>query len=894
MKEQKNSKPPALANWLVSKFINEALLEEFFGDLKEIYEDRITTKGKFYAKCMYWVDTLHLLMGFTSFNLFKTQSNPTIMYKHYLLISGRNLLRNKVYSIINVLGLAVGMGVCLTISQYVYFELSFDRFHDNYQNTYRILIDKTQKGGDRIYASTTYGIGPSAKETIPEIKEYVRRTGSGKTVVANPDNNDPFYNDSLHVISVDASFLQVFNFPLKLGNKESVFDKKSNIVITGKAARKYFGADNPIGKTLIVGGQEKENFTVSGVFEELPINSHLQFEALVSMGNELGPAVDSYKNREAWERESYVTYITLEESADLEVVHKKLDQLIARHRGPENADNALLQPVADIHLKTGSLADDYLEGTNGNIQNVQFFSIVAIFTLFIAWVNYINLSTARSIHRAKEVGVRKSIGAFRKQLISQFMMESVSINLVAAILSLGIAFSALPVLSSIIGRELPFSFLQVPMFWVCFLVVILSGALLSGLYPAFVLSAFKPISMLGSNMITQPGKVNMRRGLIVFQFLTSLLLIAGTYLVYKQITFMKSQELGVDMEKILVLRGPRPILDSTERANLRSTLQTFKTEVARHHSISSVACSESVPAVGHYREDGFRKLDEPVSANQYGRIVDGDLDFPRIYDFELIAGSSFTQEMSNWNGYVIINEEAVRIFGFNSPEEAIQKTIIRVRDIDVVRPYKVIGVVKNFHWHSLRDAHMPYLFCFSPNADNYISLTMNLSNIQESLAYIEKTYKSVFPGKAFRYFFLEDAFNRQYQADVQFGNLFLTFTLLAIFIACVGLFALVSYSATLRIKEFGIRKVFGAGISNIMMLLSREYIILLLIAAVMAIPAIIHYGGSWLENYAFRIDIGFDVFIIPTLFLVLISFLTVGYRTYSTAKASPVESLRKE
>ncbi|MDN5211339.1 ABC transporter permease [Fulvivirgaceae bacterium BMA12] len=898
MKDDRKSKPPLLANWLASKFINEALLEEFFGDLKEIYEERIATRGKFYAKCMYWIDTLHLMIGFTSFNLFKTQNNPTIMSKHYLIISIRNLSRNKAYSIINILGLAVGMGVCLTIFQYVYFELSHDRFHNNFENTFRITLDENKNGMDNLRATTTFALGPSAKETIPEIKEYVRIHRQDDATVINPDKNEPFKELARDMLFVDKTFLQVFNFPLKLGSKESVFDNKFNIVITEKTARKYFGTDNPIGKTLKVGGEfSPGDFIVSGVLEELPINSHLQFEFLLPLEHLLEFAnFGMFKNSDGWSRNYFMTYVIIDESANLDLVREKLDQLIVKYKGKRNSNKNVvekvgLQPLSDIYLNSDVYSRSGYVINKGDVQNIQFFSIIAVFILFIAWVNYINLSTARSMYRAKEVGVRKSIGAFRRQLISQFMIESVLLNLIAALLSIGIAFSTLPVLSQIIGKELEMNVLEIPLFWAGFSVVIIFGALLSGSYPAFVLSAFKPVSMLGANKTVRAGKISLRKGLITFQFLISLLLISGTYLVYKQITYMKNQELGLDMEKILVLDGFDKLMDSTGIA----TIQAFKTEVTRHSSISSVATSAKIPGKGYHQEVSIRKVGAPESENKNSSVFWQyiGIDFPETYDFEFVAGSSFTQDQSNRNDGLglIINEEAVRVYGLVSPEKAIQEKLIISGKPRAIR---IVGVVKDFHWHSLREAYTPYLFGFNPRRVNHISLKINLSNIQESIAYIKSTYKAFFPDNAFEYFFLEDEFNKQYQADVQFGNLFLAFTALAIFIACIGLFALVSYSATLRIKEIGIRKVLGASIGNLMILLSKEYFTLLLIAAILAAPAIIYWGGSWLENYAFRINMGIDLLMIPTLTLLFISLLTVSHRTYSTAKTNPVDSLRKE
>lgn len=443
----------------------------------------------------------------------------------------------------------------------------------------------------------------------------------------------------------------------------------------------------------------------------------------------------------------------------------------------------------------------------------------------------------------------------------------------------------LPVLADIVNRELDLTLFKLPMFWVWFLIMIAFGTLLSGLFPAFVLSSFKPISMLGANKVGTSGNFNLRKGLITFQFTISLFLISGTYLVYKQITFMKSQEMGMEIEKILVLKGPEVNLN---QSNLESTLQSFTEKVADHHSIAAVAASTSVPGKGYNTGIAIRKLGAPASADKFGRVVFAGFDLPIAYNLEFIAGKSPTHDMLNGEqGVVVINEEAVRAFELGSAENAIHEKLYYKKDT-----FLIAGVVKNFHWHSLVDAHTPYLFEFYNDCTSYFSFRINLSNIPESLTHIESIYNSFFPGNAFDCFFLEDEFNKQYRSDVQFGNLFFAFTILSIFIACTGLFALVSYSATLKIKEIGIRKVMGASVSNLMMLLSKEYLIPLSAANVLAIPAIIYWGHAWLDEYAFRTDMGIELFVIPGLLLIVISFLTVSYRTYTTARTNPVESLR--
>ena len=888
MEGNKKKKTPALANWLASKFINEGLLEEFFGDLKEIYEDRISTKGRFYAKLMYWVDVLHLVIGFTSFNLFKGQNNPTIMHKHYLIIAIRNLARTKVYSIINILSLAVGMGVCLTICQYIYFELSYDQFHINNKNIYRIITEESNGELNKTYPKTAYALGVSAVKEIPEITQYVRKERCNRgAIVTNPVNRNIFHEEVNDLLFVDKSFFQVFNFPLKQGNREALFEDKYSIVITQNAARKYFGLDDPIGKTLNINGPPSPgDYTVTGVLEDLPLNSHMQFDFLMPMENYLeygwGGAV---KKQDGWNGFEVVTYLTLDESADPDLVCKKLNRLVDQHKqeGSTSHEKVILQPVADIYMKSDIYSDAGYLNSTGNMQNIRIFSLISFFILFIAWVNYINLSTAQSMQRIKEVGVRKAIGAFRMQLIGQFIFESVLVNLISAILSIGLAYLALPVLNGIIGKEFGLSMLQDPMFWIWFSSIILLGSLLSGLYPAFVLSSFKPISMLGLNKASGIGSVNLRRGLIVFQFLTSLLLTAGTYLVYRQTTFMKNQELNIDIEKIMVLRTQQINLDEKEAT---ANFQSFRNEIIDHHAISAITSSRVTP--GQFGVNSYRTSEQSENSTPYTRSIFAGLYFPETYGLKFIAGNTFTEDRQE--GEAIINEASLRAFGFESPENAIhQKLFTGDRQITIV------GVVENFDWHSLKESYTPYVIeVINLRSHPYISVRMNMNNIPEQLAHIEAAFHSFFPDQPFDYFFADDAFNRLYQSEVQFGKIFFSFTTLAVFIACIGLFALASYSAALRVKEFGIRKVLGASTNNLMMLLSREHLALISIAVILSIPAILYWAKMWLENYALRIEIGIDLFIIPALVLVFVSFLAVSHRTYSTAKTNPAESLRKE
>ena len=816
------------------------------------------------------------------------------MILHYFKIAVRNLLRDKFFSLINILGLAVGMGVCLLIYQYIHFELSYDRFHVNAQNTYRVtqtIIQNGEETGEKVYA--TYALGPRSKEMVPEIESFVRiHLQEEGPVVINPENNAMFQEDN--VWHVDDSFLQMFDFQLKYGDRGSALKEKYQLVITEQAATKYFGDSDPVGKTLKFSlGSLSGDFVVKGVLKTLPTNSHLQFDFLLPIKHLLENS-SQYKETSGWGWNNFVTYITINEATDPDMLCEKFDRVINTHVGERLAKSNKklktgLQPLVDIHLKSKYKMD--IARNNGNMQDVRFFSIIAIFILFMAWVNYINLSTARSILRAKEVGIRKAIGALRKQLIGQFMMGSFLINFMAAMLAVGLALLLLPTLNSIIGKEIPFNALQNPEFWGWFSIIIILGTILSGLYPALVLSAFRPVSMLKSNKVWGRKGFSLRKGLIVFQFLISVLLISGTYLVYKQITFMKNKDLGIDMEKILVLNGPRVVLETlqTEGATLGSKYQVFKNKATGHYSVSSVSAIGTIPGKGYMWNGDIRRLGEPQESGRKGNMVIVDTDFTSTYEFEFLAGEKVKEDILD-DKWVIINEQGVKVFGLGSPEDALHEHLIN----NVGDTLEVAGVVKNVHWSSLRDAHTPILFVLNNEYGAYFSIKMALWNIPETMAHLESAFHAVFPNDPFHYFFLDDDFNRQYQSDLQFGNLFSAFAILAIFIATLGLFALVSFSATLRVKEIGIRKVLGAGIPGLMILLSREYIILLLTANLIAVPVILSGSKAWLDNYAFRIGIGFELFLVPALVLIVISLLTVTYRTYATANANLIKSLRTE
>lgn len=877
-----------IADRLFRWFCHPDYYAEIQGDLEEIYQ-RDAAQSEQSARWKYLWRVLGLFRPSLIRNFPAHLLTRPAMLRHYLRLSTRVLLRHKLYTVINILGLAVGMGVCLLIYQYVDFELSYDRFHPDAERSYRLTQTVTRNGeqqGTGIY--TTYALGPRGEEIIPEIEAMVRiRPDKVGMVVTNPDRHEPRQENGIWY--VDSSFFRLFNFPLRYGNQESALANQYGMVITEPVAKKYFGSENPVGKTLsISAGSLSGDFTVTGVLQPLPTNSHLQFDFLLPMRFLLehwGP----YQRDGGWGWDDLVTYVTLNKSANLDEVSEKFNQVIATHVGEELAESSTkwtigLQALTDIHLKSDFPED--LASDPGSKQHVRFFTIIGLFILIVAWINYINLSTARALHRAKEVGVRKSVGARKTQLIGQFMVESALINGLAVILALGIALLALPVLNSIIGKELTLDALHQPTFWGAAALVVVLGTLLSGLYPAFVLSSFNPVRVLKSAVASGQG-LSVRKGLITFQFLISMLLIAGTYLVYRQVTFMKNQDLGFDIEKIVVINGPRVAINSG-RAVLYSKYRTFKSEAVNHSTVSAVSMTSQIPTRGYMGESTARKLGEPENAKKVGYAVIVDTSFTDAYDIAFLARKGFPNEIVPYR-WLIINEEAVDAFGLGLPEEAVGEKLLVFGDTS-----EILGVVKNLHWSSLKDARRPILFSLDNEYGAYFSVKMNLSDIPATIAHIEAAYQSTFPDDPFSYFFLDDSFNQQYQADMQFGNLFSAFSALAIFIACIGLFALVSYSATLKTKEIGIRKVLGATVPNLMILLSREYLVLLLIASVIVVPAILLGARAWLNNYAYKVDISADLFLIPALLLFVIALFTVSYRTYLAARANPVDALRAE
>jgi len=809
------------------------------------------------------------------------------MLKYYIKIALRNLFRHKSNSAINILGLAVGMGICLVIFQYLIHESGYDDFHHNSPNTYRLVhTDYKNIGNSSVFG--TYGIGTKAREIFPEVLDYTRiHPFNMGMVISNPEKVTSFFEEN--ILYTDSSFLDIFNFPLKYGAHEKLLSQKHSTVITASIAEKYFGNIDPTGKTIrINSGVLGGDFTVSGVLEDLPVNTHLQFDFLLPL-QVLLENYGQYKEDDGWLWDDFVTYISVDERADISTLQNKIQAMIHAH-GEEDEENigvVGLQKVEDIHLHSSFSRE--MAANNGRYQDVQFITIIAIFILLMAWLNYINLSTAHAINRAKEIGIKKTIGALRTQIVWQIIVESALVNVIAAMVAVFLAKLSMPILSHIVGYDITFNLLLNTTYLGYFIGIVLLGTLISGFYPAVIMSSYKPVSIFNTGKTSYQNGFSLRKGLIVFQFAISALLISGTYLVYQQISFMRNQEMGYDIEQVMVIQGPRLVIESVMEGNdisLSSKYDEFRNSAISHHAISAVTASSSVPGKGYSfgGEIGTPGETKKVSAD----FIIADTAFLEAYGLELLVSLPIPQQIPDWT-YVLINEETLKALGIEEAEDVLGSEL-EFFDYTV----QVLGVVKNIYWNSLKELQSPTVFILDNDYGAYLSVKVNPADIATSIAHLETSFKATFPGDPFEYFFLDDSFNRQYQSDLRFRQLFTVFSSIAILIACIGLFALVSHATALRTKEIGIRKVMGASVPNVVKLLSLEYLILIIVGIGIAAPVTYYGAGLWLENYAYQIQFGVGMIIIPAGLILTISLLTVSFKSVKAALANPVGSLRNE
>jgi putative ABC transport system permease protein len=810
------------------------------------------------------------------------------MIKNYLKIAWRNLTKNKVYSFINISGLALGIAACILILQYVAFELSYEDFHVDNERIYRVKQDRYNDGVlTTEWAAGAFAAGTQFKEAIPEIEDYVKLIGRGDVII---DKGDEILKID-EVFWASSSFFKVFSYPLTSGEKANVLTEPNTAAISEATAKMIFGAVDVVGKSIRL--NRDELFRITGVFKDMPVNTQLRPKVLLSYTtfreqilarNNQDPEADSDT---WWFSDGCLTYFKLKAGTDPKSVEAKFVPVVNEQAGDDfkSSNSAVvysLMPLTDIHLYSNYMMEP---SPTGDGKTVYLLLGIALFILVIAWVNYINLATARAMSRAKEVGIRKTIGSQRRQLILQFFVESLLCNGLALIIALGITALVIPFFNEISGQALSMDFLINGWFWMGLLILFSVGIVFSGAYPAFVLSNFKPVEVLKGKMVgTQQGAL-LRKSLVVFQFAASLFLLIGTLIVFQQIQFMRKQSLGLNIDQTLIVVPPI-VSDST----YLSQMTAFKASLLQYPEIKSVTAATTIPGQPvPWNAGGIKLVTEEETAGKQYRVIGVDYDYIQQFDVKLIAGRAFSEEYGSDPQAVIFNRAGITQLGFSNPEEALGKQI----DFWGAQ-YTIVGVAENFNQQSLKLPYEPLILRLIPDIQGYFAIQQSSANVAQTVAQVQKEWDKFFPGNTYEYFFLDDHFNDQYQADHRFGKVFGVFTGLAIFVACLGLFGLASFTTLQRTREIGIRKVMGASVLGILKLLYKEFALLLLWAFVISIPIAWLTSLNWLQAYAFRINLHWLFFVLPFLGIVLIAFVTVSFQTLRASLANPVKSLRSE
>jgi putative ABC transport system permease protein len=812
------------------------------------------------------------------------------MFKNHLKLAWRGLSKRKGYAALNILGLAIGITCCLLIFHYVAYEKSYDKFGPRASQIVRLRLDQYQKGKLAWQSATVYpAIAPAMKKEFPEVADYCRLIDA-ELLITNKDRNVKSLETKGYY--ADASVIGMFNLQLLEGDAKTALTGSNKILLSETSARKFFGKEDPLGKRLTVQGYVLQSYEVTGVFRDYPHNSHLIIDHLVSystLGHAMELQGDADNSTEtAWGWYDFYTYLQLKPGADIKTLEAKLPAFCDRHinsrdfnKSNDDLSKLYLLPMADIHLYSNYNQEAEV---NGNGKAVGFLFLVAFLIITIAWVNYTNMATARSLERAKEVGVRKVLGAFRSDLILQFLTESLVLNGLALALALGMAFLFAPSFNNLIGSGAgPFSLPSDYIFG--FLAIFFTGAMLSGVYPAFILSSYHPITVLkGLFKNTTRGQF-LRKGLIIGQFAVSVILITGTILVYQQVQYMRKQQLGVNINQTLVIQGAVAPTDSV----FQSIFQPFKSSLLQLPDVRYVTSSTNVMGQEITWTRSYSRVgDNRTNAMTLFRLG-VDYDFLPAYDLKIVAGRNFGREFGTDKNAIILNEKAVGVMGFKNAAEAVNGKIFSDKDT-----FHVIGVAANYHQQGLQKAITPMMIQSLADSRNYYSVKLNTDAPQATIATIKRTWDRYFPNDPFSYFFLDESFNEQYKADTRFGQVFGVFALLAILIACFGLLGLSAYNVLQRTKEIGIRKVLGASAPSLIYLLSKEFLQLVLLSLLLAIPVTFLVMHSWLQDFAYRIPIRWWVFALGGLLAILIALVTVGLQALRASLSNPIKSLRTE
>ncbi len=877
-----------LTNWpfrILRWFCPEQLAEEIEGDLEQRFERDKRSHGEKVARRRLWWSAVRFFRAEILLrNKIRNQRNYSDMMQSNFKIAIRSFARQKGFTVLNVAGLTIGLAASILIMQYVRYERSFDTFHTRAEDIYRIQYNG-YVGGKLSFESAVAvpGAGRLLKDNFPEVEEMTRLFPRNAVMsYQRPDGEQiAFQEENMQV--ADSCLFKIFSFRLIKGDSRTALREVNQLLISESAAARYFGQEDPMGKTMMFNG--KAAMTVAGVFRDVPENSHIKFHFLISY-----PTLnrDTRNNSEtSWGWYDFYTFVLLKPGTDVAALQAKWDALLLKERGPEwekddERAEFILRPLTDIHLYSKLLYEsEPAQQRDGD--SMYALSIIAVFILVIAWVNYINLATARSLNRANEVGVRKVMGAFKSQLVTQFLTESLLLNLVAGALALLLVRILWVSFSTLTGWNIPIDFMNSMEFWVVCLLLLVGGTLLAGFYPAIVLSSFRPIQVLKGRVIRSASGNFLRQSLVVFQFVASVFLIIGSIVVYQQIDFMKRGELGYTIDKTIVLKGPR-VTDSLYMKNLES----FRTEVLRVPGINALTASSGIPGDEIFWTTGVRRLSGNKKSGTPESHISIDYEFIPAYNIKTIAGRAFSRDFPGDENRVMINQAMSDLLEFKNAESAVGELLNDGGDT-----VEIIGVLDNFHQMSLKNKVAPIVIRLG-NPGRFYSIKMETGNYRQVMASLEDPWKQFFPGNPFDYFFLDEFFNKQYEKDDRFSMVFSLFTGLAIFTAALGLFGVAAYLAVQRTKEIGIRKALGSSVSQIVVLLSRSFLKPVFLANLIAWPLAWWLMDQWLQTFPFRISIHPVVFLLAGLIVLFIAILSVGSQTFRAAMTKPADTLKYE
>lgn len=869
--------PPKIPSFLLKRLSHQYHRANALGDLEEIYRQKNEESGARIAKRWYWGQAVRSIPHLINSWIYWSYT----MLKNYFKMTWRNMLRYKGYSFINIAGLAVGMACCILIMLYVTEELSYDNFQEKGGRIFRANTISSVGSNTRSYAVVPAVFTEGIAESVPEIEAWTRLSRFGNPLVRYENNTYELSS----LILVDSSFFNIFSYSFIAGDPATALNSPDALVITEELAIRIFGKKDPIGAALFPGGDPpgERPFRVSGVIRNVPKNSNLQFKSVAPIssiqymtGSDQPPQglLDPYYCR-------LQGYFLFRQNIDTKAMSEKINALAQSKWGKiyqarSTKRQFFLLNIRDIHLHSPNQDEP---GPAGDINTVYLFSAIALLILLIASFNFINLSTAKSTNRAREVGIRKVMGSLRSQLIKQFILESVFLSIIGLIAALFLVLAALPAFNNLIGKELDISALMGSSVIISIIGIVVLTGLMAGSFPAFILSAFDPVAVLRGKLSSASRNSSMRKILVVFQFSITIFLIAGVLTVIRQLDYIKNKDLGFDKQHLVII--PSPGEDS----------DTLREKILQNQNVTAVTFSSNVPGVFIQYLPLSPSTGDQSNAGERVELLQVGYGFVDTYGMKIVEGRDFSRTYAtDEEQSVLINEKAADIFGWK--EDALGKILYDVSDNN--KPYTVIGVVKNFHQATLKQEIGPLVMDVDSNRYVFVSVRIRPSHVPETIVFLEDLFRTINPNREFTYYFIDDAFRQMYPEAEQFQQLYTAFGILAVFIACLGLFGLSSFTTTQRTKEIGVRKILGASWGEIVTMLSKEFMILVLVANILAWPLAFFTMRSWLQRFAYRISINWDIFIFSGLITIIITLITISYQSIKSALANPADSLRYE